>query len=70
MLVPAWHEKIEKWFNKTHSLLDQKLNTLAVSVETLLSDNRALGQSANGVEEEQANYAESLHVFQQDFVDY
>ena len=67
---PAWfHEEMEKGFNKIHSLLDQNMNTLAVSVETLLSDNRALGQRIKGVEDEQASYSESLNVFQQDFVD-
>ena len=67
---PAWfHEEMEKGFNKIHSLLDQKLSTLAVSVGTLLSDNRALGKRVNVVEEEQASYAESLNILQQDFVD-
>ena len=67
---PAWfHEEMEKGFNKIHSLLDQKLSTLAVSVETLLSENRALGKRVNVVEEEQASYAESLNILQQDFVD-
>ena len=67
---PAWfHKEMEKGFNKIHSLLDQKLNTLAVSVETLLSENRALGKRVNVVEEEQASYAESLNILQQDFVD-
>ncbi|KAL3063694.1 hypothetical protein OYC64_000096 [Pagothenia borchgrevinki] len=68
---PSWFlEEMEKGFNKIQTLLDHKLNTLTVSVETLLNENRALGCRVKEVEEKQANHTESLEFLHQDLADF
>ena len=68
---PTWfREEFEKGFDKIQSLLDRKLNSLATSVETLISDNRALGLRVKEIEGKQADHTESLDFLHNDLGDH
>ncbi|CAK6974573.1 Hypothetical predicted protein [Scomber scombrus] len=68
---PTWfHEEFAKGFDKIQSLLDRKLNSLATSVETLISDNRALGLRVKEIEGKQADHTESLDFLHNDLGDH
>ena len=68
---PTWfHEEFEKGFDRIQSLLDRKLNSLATSVETLISDNRALGLRVKEIEGKQADHTESLDFLHNDLGDH